>query len=62
MGVKKRTFGKAKETDPMPILFERDTSTNATAWHPDGKGFNNNTFAVIRQVRMAVFLAKGKIS
>lgn len=62
-GKKKRTFGKAKETDPMPFFFERDTSTNATAWHPDGKEFNlSNIFAVIEQVRMAVFLAKGKIS
>ena len=60
MGVKNILLGKRRKTKPC-LFFERNISTTTTASHPDGKEFNRNNFAVIEQVRMAVFLAKGQI-
>lgn len=60
MGVRNVLLGKRRKTNPC-LFFERNTSTSATAPHPDGKELNSNNVVVIEQVRMAVFLAKGQI-
>lgn len=52
--------GRRRKTKPC-LFFERNASNNVSASHPDGKEFNSNNLAIIEQVRMAVFLAKGEI-
>ena len=60
MGMKNVLFGKRRKTSHC-LIFEHYASINGNASQPDGKEFNSNNFAVIEQVRMAVYLAKGQL-
>lgn len=60
MGIINVILGRRRKTKPC-LVFERNASNNVSASHPDGKEFNSNNLAIIEQVRMAVFLAKGEI-
>ena len=61
MGLKNVILRERRKIQPC-LFFERKTSNNDSTSRPDGEQFNKNNVAIIKEVRMAVFLAQGDVA
>ena len=51
---------RRRKTHPC-LFFERNTSPNASTCRANGEQFNKENLAIIEEVRMAAFLARGEV-